>query len=96
MRGKPGYHLHRLIRRWFGQKFADNCKCKETIRKMNRWGPAGCREHLDEIVSVMRAEARHRDWWLRLLAAMPGVEYPMQELVLLAIELAEHELATAA
>jgi hypothetical protein len=63
------------------------------IRKMNRWGPQGCRDNIEEIVTVMRAEAKTRRWWLRLAVAMPGVRRPMKELVLLAIERSE---ATAA
>ena len=83
---KTGYHMHRLVRRWFGQGFSASCRCKEMIRKMNDWGPQGCREHLDEIVAVMRAEARRRGWWLRLAPRLPGAGRPMQAMVLLAIE----------
>ena len=35
---------------WVGEGPTRACPCQDRIIQMNAWGPAGCREHLDEIV----------------------------------------------
>jgi hypothetical protein len=46
---------------------------------MHAWGPAGCREHLEEIADWLLEEARKRGRW-RYLAALPGSMFFVQRL----------------
>jgi hypothetical protein len=55
---------------------------------MNAWGPAGCREHLEEIVGWMVKEANKRGWW-KYAVAVPGSRYFIKRMVLGAIRKAE-------
>ena len=59
---------------------------------MNRWGPAGCREHLNEIVEWMMDEAKQRGWW-RYAVAVPGSRLFVRRMVLGAIKKAERALS---
>jgi hypothetical protein len=52
-----GDHLHRLIRRVTGEDLRPGCGCEDWIRQLNEWGPDGCREHMEEIVDRMLAQA---------------------------------------
>lgn len=67
----PGDYLHEMIKRWTGEDIERGCQCKAWIDRMNAWGPAGCREHLDEIVAHMLSEAKKRGW---KLTGMPGAK----------------------
>ena len=53
---------------------------------MNSWGPQGCREHIDEIVSWLQEEAIQRGW---KSVQWPGAKYAIKRLVLTAIKKAE-------
>ena len=100
---RTGPLLHRLLQDKLGAGFKSGCDCKEWLAKMNAWGPAGCREHLTEIVDTLMAEATRRDWKLEgrpLLskAACVGTKYSLgkafaqrwaRKLVLKAIERSE-------
>lgn len=55
----PGSCLHRILAR-FGVSFSRQCKCRNRIRQMNRWGCDGCEEHIEEIVGWLREEATAR------------------------------------
>ena len=55
---------------------------------MNAWGPAGCREHLDEIVGWMAEEANKRGWW-KYAVAVPGSQLFIKRMVLVAIRTVE-------
>lgn len=55
----PGTRLHNLIAA-AGYEVSKNCKCRTMIRRMNYHGAQWCRDHEDEIVSVMVAEAEKR------------------------------------
>ncbi len=55
---------------------------------MNAWGPAGCREHLEEIVGWMVEEANKRGWWKHAVA-VPGSRYFIERMALGAIKKAE-------
>jgi len=60
---------------------------------MNAWGPAGCREHLEEIVGWMVEEANKRGRW-RYAVSVPGSRYFIERMVLGAIGKAESLHAT--
>ncbi len=62
---------------------------------MNAWGPAGCREHLDEIVGWLVDEAAKRGWW-RYAVTVPGSRLFLCRLVLGAIKKAESDMSTKA
>jgi hypothetical protein len=67
----PGDYLHAMIRYWTGEDIERDCQCEAWIDRMNAWGPAGCREHLNEIVAHMLSEAKKRGW---KLTGMPGAK----------------------
>lgn len=52
----PGNVLHDLLKTRYAVTIA-SCKCREWIDRMNLWGVAGCREHLEEIVAHLFEEA---------------------------------------
>lgn len=41
---------------------SSNCGCNSMAGKMDRWGPDGCEERIEEIVASMMKEARRRKW----------------------------------
>jgi hypothetical protein len=55
----PGTRLMRLLRR-LGFRHTQQCRCQDMALKMNIGGPQWCREHIDEILAVMRAGAEDR------------------------------------
>jgi hypothetical protein len=60
IRKGPGDQLHRLILRWFGEDFTDNCGCRAYVAKMNAWGVEGCRRRIDRIARKLFVEAGRR------------------------------------
>jgi len=66
----PGHQLQRIIARLLGQEAVLGCGCGSMIARMNAWGPAGCREHLDELTDRLVEVATVRQWNLEL---EPGV-----------------------
>jgi len=89
----PGDYLHDAIRKWIGEEPTNQCGCQDRIDQMNAWGPAVCRDHLDEIVGWLVDEATKRGWW-RYAVAVPGSRYFIEQMVLGAIEKAETERAS--
>jgi hypothetical protein len=58
---------------------------------MNAWGPAGCREHLEEIVDKLQKEGQKRGWTNALLSSIPLASRDgIRAMVITAIHLAEH------
>lgn len=54
----PGCQLRKLLKE-IG--FTESgCGCAEMAAKMDRWGPAGCIEHMAEILDHLQAEAVKR------------------------------------
>jgi len=86
----PGDYLHDAILRWVGESPTADCQCRSRIARMNAWGPAGCREHLEEIVGWLAEEAKKRGWW-RYAVCMPGSRLFLRRLVLRAIRKTERE-----
>jgi hypothetical protein len=64
-----GDELHRLIAEKTGEDVTHDCGCGQFIAWMNQLGPAGCREHVDEIAEKMRTEGEKRGWWMKLKVA---------------------------
>lgn len=81
----PGDHLHDAILRWVGESPTSGCQCTSRIAQMNAWGPAGCREHLDEIVGWLVEEATNRGWW-KFAVSVHGSRYFIKRMVLSAIK----------
>lgn len=67
----PGSRLSRIIKFLFGQKAVLGCGCTSKINEMNAWGPAGCREHLDEIVDWLTKVATDKKWVLQSTETEP-------------------------
>lgn len=57
----PGTELSKLLKR-FGIEPTPTCACRAKAAEMDRWGPDECSrpERIDEVVAVMRAEAKAR------------------------------------
>lgn len=57
----PGTELSRLLAR-FGIEPTPNCACRAKAAQMNAWGPDECSkpERIEEVVAVMREEAKAR------------------------------------
>jgi hypothetical protein len=81
----PGDYLHDTILYWVGESPTSDCQCNSRIVQMNAWGPAGCREHRDEIVDWLVDEATNRGWW-KYAVAVPGSRYFIKRMVLEAIK----------
>lgn len=84
----PGDFLHDAILHWTGEAPRRECSCRDHIAQMNAWGPSACREHIDEIVDWLIAEAKKRNWW-HLAVAIPGSRYFIKRMVLTAIRKTE-------
>ena len=82
----PGDCLHDAILCWVGESPTADCQCRSRIAQMNTWGPTGCREHIDDIVSWLLDEAHRRGW---RTAKLPGARWTIKRLVLRAIHKAE-------
>lgn len=89
----PGDCLHDVILKWVGEGPTRECGCTDRINQMNAWGPAGCTEHLEEIVNWLMDEAAKRGWW-KLAAMLPGSRMVVRKMVSAAIDASEQ--ATAA
>lgn len=64
--------------------FWQGCKCAQHARQMNAWGPDGCRENADTIISwLMEAP---------LAKIVPGAREKAEELLREAIEEASHHI----
>ena len=57
----PGTELSRLLKR-FGIEPTPTCACRAKAAQMDAWGPDECSkpERIDEVVAVMREEAKAR------------------------------------
>lgn len=64
----PGTELKTMLAS-VGIQPGANCPCREMMRKMNRWGVAGCREHRGEIVMHIQQQMQGRSWRDKLAAA---------------------------
>jgi len=65
----PGCQLKRLLS-WFGIRDDGKCGCDEYAAQMDRWGPDGCEERMDEIVSHLLEMAAARSV---ILGATPAL-----------------------
>jgi hypothetical protein len=68
----PGDYLHNLILKWVGEGPTRKCGCEDRIRKMNEWGPDGCREHLEEIVGWLVEQAEKHEWVKKITITING------------------------
>ncbi len=68
----PGSQLWRLLESLGVQHSAD-CQCLTRAEQMNAWGPAGCREHRDDIIAWMRQGQDRFGWRDKLTAATRAV-----------------------
>jgi hypothetical protein len=57
----PGTELSKLLKR-FGIEPTPTCKCRAKAAQMDAWGPDECSkpERIEEVVAVMREEAKAR------------------------------------
>jgi len=64
----PGTELTKLIPKWVVQ-FEGKCACKSVARKMDRWGPAGCRKNEAYLVNHL---AKQSDLLIPSLGKVPA------------------------
>jgi hypothetical protein len=86
-----GSHLHALVKTWLRIDFWTGCGCKELAAEMDTHPPEWSLEpeNFRRIVGKMRAAAKRAPKWrLRLLAHLPGVQYPVRVMVRKAVALA--------
>lgn len=57
----PGTELKKMLN-LIGLGTFGGCGCNGMARKMNEWGPQGCREHFDEIHQWLKNAARTTKW----------------------------------
>lgn len=76
--------LTRSARRYTREDYRPGCGCEDMVIQMNAWGPAGCREHINEIIAKMLTEAKKRGKW-KLFVAMPGAKLFIRRMILSAI-----------
>jgi hypothetical protein len=86
--------LHEIIRDKTGQDVSPGCGCRQAIYRMNQYGPAWAREHVDEITAVMLQEAEIRGAIMRLdvpaFGAGPNfAPFAAKDMVLKAIKISE-------
>lgn len=48
----------------------EGCSCESMVRKMNEWGPAGCREYREEIIGTLQDHAAEVGWFVMGRAAV--------------------------
>jgi hypothetical protein len=84
----PGTELSKLLKR-FGIEPTPTCKCRAKAAQMNAWGCDECAkpERIDEVVAVMREEAKAR--------SLPFLDAAGRVLVRRAISNARREQARA-
>jgi hypothetical protein len=58
----PGDYLHDLIKKWLSGNATFACGCKSKAAEMNRRGPQGCRDTLEEIVGWLVEQAKTHKW----------------------------------
>ncbi len=58
-RGGPGTELSKILA-WFGVRSSPACRCKSMAARMDALGPDGSEAILDEVLAVMRQEAKRR------------------------------------
>ena len=87
-----GTHLHALIKKWTGSDYTPGCGCRAMVQKMDANPPAWSIQHMPEIVSKVRDEAKKRGWFSKVAVAIPGSGTPIRWLVREAVRLAEEDL----
>ena len=83
----PGYYLKRSLS-WFGLRDDGTCGCDEHAAQMDRWGPDGCEEHMDEILGWLREAQAKR------LPLVPWVDWSARSAVKAAILAARRDART--
>lgn len=68
----PGSQLWLLLES-LGIRHSPNCKCLALAKRMNAWGPSGCRLARTEIVEQMRVNAQGYGWGTVAVAAGKAV-----------------------
>jgi hypothetical protein len=67
--------------------------CNARRHQMNAWGPAGCREHREEILGWLRESYKRTPWQLKVMCGLQalarGLPLTLAGLLTLAIERAE-------
>jgi len=85
----PGSELSKLLAK-LGFAHDGDCGCSSLAVKMDAWGPAGCREHMPEIVAHLRERfndlSRADRWRVRFRALIKTNPWTIEGLVRLAIK----------
>lgn len=68
----PGTELHRIFDE-LGVEMQVGCACRQRIKQMDAWGPAGCREHFSEIVEELQKDRDKYSWGTQMKAAFKSI-----------------------
>lgn len=70
-----GDHLKEIIA-IVGGKMRHDCGCEDMARKMNEWGPDGCRENRQTVTDKLRENAAKLGWWEMVVIGAALVQEP--------------------
>ncbi|MGD9126798.1 MAG: hypothetical protein PVH19_05405 [Planctomycetia bacterium] len=89
----PGDYLHAAILRLTGEDYQPGCGCDDMVHRMNAWGPAGCRDHINDIAQKILTEAAARKKRWKLLTSLPGATLFIKLMIRSAIRKSERKPA---
>jgi len=72
----PGTELTKLFA-WFGFRHTPSCACARHARQMDKWGPDGCEENIEEVLDWLDEEAKKRT--VTRVIATPGGAATMED-----------------
>jgi hypothetical protein len=88
-----GEHLHRQILRYTGMDYKPGCGCRALALEMDKHDPDWSLENISMILNKLRGEAKGRGWFMRAIAALPGIRLPLRWMIVRAVESAKKDLA---
>jgi hypothetical protein len=92
-----GTHVKMMVQGWLGVKTSGCGGCQSLLEEMDRNGPDWCRKNFGRICNTVRSNAhKNKDWRAKILSHIPGVQWPIRAMVLLAISRCEAEIAAEA
>lgn len=90
----PGTQLKLLLAKKGYTANAGGCGCNSKANTMDAWGPAKCRDNIEEIADWLEESAKEAGWFERMIVSTPGIKavarMEIKKLIMQAIENAEN------